>query len=278
MSILPNPFKMLDLELEKRMKATGDKCNKCDDKKEGFNNLKKDKPVIEGFTTTPTNLLFVGTLLVGSIICFIAIGFWFPIESIKDISIKNTRNNLYMLFLFILFPFISVILHTEDDNHQELKIFTKYWFHIPLFGCLMFGLRFIPGLIGYFENTVGHLIFLISTLEDGGLNEWLRSDNFEALTTHNAEITTNFNPLMSLFNLENYDHIIDKMRIGIVDKNKDNTSDFYVSLVRKDGIKTSKDFEDYINNKVITKRVSGEVTLLVITTLLSAGIIKSFNS
>ena len=47
--ILPNPFKMLDLEREKKMKLTDDKCNSCnDEQKEGFNNLKKDKPIVEG--------------------------------------------------------------------------------------------------------------------------------------------------------------------------------------------------------------------------------------
>ena len=73
----------------------------------------------------------------------------------------------------------------------------------------------VPALIGYFENTVGHFWFLFFSLFNGGLNKWIRSDNFEALTANNSDnVTIDFNPFMSRFNLNNYEEIIKQMRFS----------------------------------------------------------------
>jgi hypothetical protein len=297
--ILPNPFKMLDLEREKRMKATGNKCNKCvDTKKEGFNNTKKDKSTIEGnagMNTTVHKWRFVGTLSAASfIVLVLGVKFHIALQSKSDIA-KNILN----LALFITFAFISLILHTnnftfpgkfinnaffggeweiEDKFAVKNKKMNNPWIWSPIIvGFVMFVLRFLTEMIGYFENTVGYFIYWIYTWRHGGLNKWMRSDNFAALTRDHDEVTINFNPLMSLFNLENYGKKIKSMRIDNDDNlsDKNNSSDFFVSLKHRDGTKTENDFKDYIYNNVILKRVSGEVTLLVITTLLSAGILKS---
>ena len=59
----------------------------------------------------------------------------------------------------------------------------------------------------------------------------------------------------------------------VVDEN--NTSDFFVTLVHKDETQTKDDFINYIKEQVIMKRAYGEVTLLIITTLISTCIMKS---
>ena len=46
-------------------------------------------------------------------------------------------------------------------------------------------------------------------------------------------------------------------------------------IAREDGQKTKDDFIEYIKNQVILKRAFGEVTLLILTTLISTGILQS---
>ena len=288
--ILPNPFKMLDLEREKKMKLMDNKCNSCDDeKKEGFNNLKKDKPIIEGMEPEAEGMWFAGSLLSAAALVFIVITFSInkflngPKVTIKDFYSKY-KVKFAMLVCFIGFAYISLVLHTRDGNNNDVWE-KKYW--IPVVGLIMFVLRLfmpgtgdVPALIGYFENIVGHFWFLvISLLSDGGLNKWIRSDNFEALTAKNGgSVTIDFNPLMSIFNLNNYDAIINQMRFSNNTNNTNNTndsSDFYVTLDHEDGQKTKEDFINYIKDKVIKKRAFGEVTLLILTTLISTGILQS---
>ena len=57
--------------------------------------------------------------------------------------------------------------------------------------------------------------------------------------------------------------------------NTNDSSDFYVTLDHEDGQKTKEDFINYIKDKVIKKRAFGEVTLLILTTLISTGILQS---
>jgi len=295
--ILPNPFKMLDLEREKKMKLTDDKCNSCDDtKKEGFNNLKKDKPIIEGLEQTAEGGVFAGALIVASVVFVVGINWYIlgskPEENINDIYSKYVVK-IAMLVCFIVFAFISLSLHTNEFKKEEHitknmkrinnKLGRPYVWIPILVGLIMFLLRFVPGtddvpaLIGYFENTVGHFMFLIFN-SGSGLNKWIRSDNFETLINNgDGKVTNDFNPLMSRFNLNNYIDIIDQMRFedGTAQVDEENTSDFFVTLEHENGIKTKEDFINYIRKKVIMKRTYGEVTLLIITTLISTGILQS---
>lgn len=276
--ILPNPFKMLDLEREKKMKLTDDKCNSCnDERKKSFNNLKKDKPIVEGFELEKheENGLFAGLLIFSCAVVFISsIKIeWITKEIIKDIHIL--QNSTIVVFIcFILFAYIALTLHTRDDDSYA-------W--IPLVvGVIMFLLRFVkvtenvPALIGYFENTVGHFMFLIFN-SGSGLNDWIRSDNFETLINNgDGKVTKNYNPLMSIFNLNNYEDIINQMRFeNDDDESNENVSDFFVTLEHEYGKKTKEDFNNYIKKKVIMKRAYGEITLLILTTLISTGILKS---
>lgn len=293
-TILPNPFKMLDLEREKKMKLMDDKCNSCNnEKKEGFNNLKKDKPIIEGMGQDMEGWLFVGVLSGGAIIAFLFILKVLKVDDIQKIKLNN-KSNIVVLALFIVFAFISLSLHTNDfesafDNNITNKMdsindkLRQPYIWIPiLVGLIMFLLRFVPGtddvpaLIGYFENTVGHFCFLGFSLFNGGLNKWIRSDNFETLINNGDDkVTINFNPLMSIFNLNNYDDIIEKMRIENSNPVNHNTSDFFVTLKHIDETRTKEDFTNYIKNEVKMKRAFGEVTLLILTTLISTGILQS---
>lgn len=280
--ILPNPFKMLDLEREKKMKLTDDKCNSCnDEKKEGFNNLKKDKPIVEGLELEQDEegWLFAGALFAACVVVFIFIKMkWIPTDIIKNFGWAYFNINKKMMFgllcVFIAFAYIALALHTRDDGSYA-------WIPLPV-GVLMFLLRFVPGtddvpaLIGYFENTVGHFMFLIFN-SGAGLNKWIRSDNFETLINNgDGKVTKDFNPLMSRFNLNNYIDIIDQMRFEDgTDQVGENTSDFFVTLEHEDKTQTKDDFINYIKEKVIMKRTYGEVTLLIITTLISTGILQS---
>jgi hypothetical protein len=291
-TILPNPFKMLDLEREKRMKVTDNKCNSCEDKiKEGFNTLKKNKTITEGMNNQTNEIwLFVGVLSGVSIILFYLGVFQFrSIEGITQYSsnIKVTAVQHFIhLLVFIGFAYMSLLLDLKKNNEDKYEKVNTFWAHpnvwIPIVaGLLMFILKILSGpsrqlgLTGYFENTIGHFIFWTSTYSDGGLNKWIRSDNFEALAIHNNELTNNFNPLMSIFNLENFKEKIEGMQIENENDDQINSSDFFVSLKHSDGDKTKEEFVNFIKDKVIIKRVSGEVTLLVITTLISTGILKS---
>jgi len=103
-------------------------------------------------------------------------------------------------------------------------------------------------------------------------------DNFETLINNgDGKVTKDFNPLMSIFNLNNYEETIGKMRFENVATNTEteNTSDFFVTLNHKDKTQTKDDFINYIKEQVIMKRAYGEVTLLIITTLISTGILQS---
>ena len=292
--ILPNPFKMLDLEREKKMKSMDDKCNSCDDeKKEGFNNLKKDNPIIEGMEQDEEGKWFAGVMFVGALIMVLIIRVIFHNKSKENIIAFYSEYyvKFIMLVFFIVFAFISLFLHTNDlgnitNNTERInnKLGQPYvWIPIVV-GLIMFALRFIPGtdnvpaLIGYFENTVGHIWFLVFSLFNEGLNKWIRSDNFETLTAKNGgSVTNDFNPLMSRFNLNNYDEIIAQMRFDndTNNKNKNESSDFFVTLNHEDGQKTQEDFINYIKEQVILKRAWGEVTLLILTTLISTGVLQS---
>jgi len=292
--ILPNPFKMLDLEREKKMKSMDDKCNSCDDeKKEGFNNLKKDNPIIEGMEQDEEGKWFAVVMFVGALIMVLTIWVIFRNKSKENIIAFYSEYyvKFIMLVFFIVFAFISLFLHTNDlgnitNNTERInnKLGQPYvWIPIVV-GLIMFALRFIPGtdnvpaLIGYFENTVGHIWFLVFSLFNEGLNKWIRSDNFETLTAKNGgSVTNDFNPLMSRFNLNNYDEIIAQMRFDndTNNKNENESSDFFVTLNHKDGQKTQEDFINYIKEQVILKRAWGEVTLLILTTLISTGVLQS---
>jgi hypothetical protein len=289
--ILPNPFKMLDLEREKRMKVTDNKCNSCEDKiKEGFNTLKKNKTITEGMNQDNDIWLFVSVLSGVSIILLLSgafrIGSLVRITSSLKVKVPTMQYLLHLL-VFIGFAYISLLLDQKNNNEDKYDkvnavLFRPYIWMPIMVGFVMFVVKLLsenfskPGLIDYFENTVGHFIFWTTTFNDGGLNKWIRSDNFEALATHNKELTNNFNPLMSIFNLENFEEKIEGMRIDDVEQDdKNNSSDFFIYLKHWDGDKTKLDFVNYIKDKVIIKRVTGEVALLIITTIMTTGILKS---
>jgi hypothetical protein len=58
------------------------------------------------------------------------------------------------------------------------------------------------------------------------------------------------------------------------DNNFHYVSDFFISLEHNDGKKTKEDFIEYVKKETILKRVIGELTLLITTTLISTGLLK----
>jgi len=307
-SILPNPFKMLDLEREKRLKSD-EKCNSCeDDKKEGFNNLKKDKPVVEGLTTKEGTITFFLVLFGASLLAVFIINFSYlgvyklcknELEKNLESGLKDNlesetlettygkefishliRNNKSMhlkyLLAFVGFSAIAYCLNLEDE---VLKDYNNIGLIFGV-GFIMYSLKFIPAIIEFFENTIGYALLHIpwwlgNTPLD--LNLWMQSDNFKGMVANNESVSINFNKLITLFNIENLGEKFSQIRMDKKDEvDKNNTSDFFVSFEEdKEDTKTQFKFFEYLLKMCIKKRAYGETSWLIITTLLTAGIFKS---
>ncbi len=299
-SILPNPFKMLDLEREKRLKSD-EKCNSCeDDKKEGFNNLKKDKPVVEGLTTqegtiTFFSVLFGASLLAVFIINFSYLGVYkmckndletnlesgdlettYGDEFISYLIRNNKSKHLIYLLAFVSFSAIAYCLNLEDE---VLKDYNNIGLIFGI-GFIMYSLKFIPAIIEFFENTIGYLLLHIPGWGNWAplnLNLLMQSDNFKGMVDNNEDVSINFNKLITLFNIENLGEKFSRIRMDKKDEvDKKNTSDFFVSFnANQNEPNTPFDFFEYLLKMCIKKRAYGETSWLIITTLLTAGIFKS---
>lgn len=299
-SILPNPFKMLDLEREKRLQSD-EKCNSCeDDKKEGFNNLKKDKPVVEGLTTQEGTITFFSVLFGASLLAVFIINFSYlgvykmckneletDLESgdlettygdkfITHLIRNNKSMHLKYLLAFVGFSAIAYCLNLEDE---VLKDYNNIGLIFGV-GFIMYSLKFIPAIIEFFENTIGYLLLHIPGWFGNtplNLNLWMQSDNFKGMVDKNEGVSINFNKLITLFNIENLGEKFSQIRMDKKDEtDKKNTSDFFVSFKEdKDVTTTQFDFFEYLLKMCIKKRAYGETSWLIITTLLTVGIFKS---
>lgn len=293
-SILPNPFKMLDLEREKRLKSD-EKCNSCeDDKKEGFNNLKKDKPVVEGLTTKEGTITFFLVLIFASLLAVFIINFsyWgvyklhkneltdnlesenYEKEFISPLIRNNKSMHLKYFLAFVGFSAIAYCLNLEDE---VLKDYNNIGLIFGV-GFIMYSLKFIPAIIEFFENTIGYALLHIPLVNTPlNLNLWMQSDNFKGMVDNNEGVSINFNKLITLFNIENLGEKFSQIRMDKKDEvDKKNTSDFFVSFnANQNRSNTPFDFFEYLLKMCIKKRAYGETSWLIITTLLTAGIFKS---
>ena len=304
-SILPNPFKMLDLEREKRLKSD-EKCNSCeDDKKEGFNNLKKDKPVVEGLSTEFGSFISFFLVLLGSsgLASFAINKTYLGVykkckydlenklesgnseetykEAYKDAFVEqlignNKLTHLKNLLTFVGFSAIAYCLNLEDEVLKD----HKNKFLIVGVGFMMYALKFIPAIIEFFENTIGYALLHIPWWLGNtplNLNLYMQSDNFKGMVDNNEDVSINFNKLITLFNIENLGEKFSRIRMDKKDEvDKKNTSDFFVSFnANQNEPNTQFDFFEYLLKMCIKKRTYGETSWLIITTLLTAGIFKS---
>ena len=291
-SILPNPFKILEQQIAKK-ESLNNKCNSCvenesekDAKNENsFSNLKGSQSIKEGFKEDDKSeswgfiLLAIFASIVYGMINTTIIKM--PnFEDIKDddntkmiskykeyLSENNSskKMNLFVL-LFIGMSYLGALIAIEHENKMGFVV---------LIGSIMFGLSKSTAIIDFFENTFGYLFLIISGLN---LNMYMRSDNFESIINQHPEnASISFNPLITLFNMENFAEKFTQIRFidDSKDKNKDkSSSDFFAYFEPGE----SKDtFFKYLLEKVKQKRIIGNSIWLLLTTFFTIGIMKGTN-
>ena len=296
-SILPNPFKILEQQIAKK-ESLNNKCNSCvenesnkdENREEGFSKLKGSETIKEGFKEDDKAQPWWFILL--AIFVSIAYGMIItPIikipnfEDIKgdengsnnDIIKSNYKNylsennsgkkmNVIAFIAFCLMSSLGSIIAIELENKMGFVV---------LIGFIMFVLSKSTAIIDFFENTFGYLFLIISGLN---LNTYMRSDNFESIINQNSEnASISFNPLITLFNMENFAEKFTQIRFidDTKDKDKDKpSSDFFAYYEPGE----SKDtFFNYLLEKVKQKRIVGNSIWLLLTTFFTIGILKGTN-
>jgi len=172
--------------------------------------------------------------------------------------------NVIVLILFIGMAACGGFIAIEHENKMGFVV---------LIGSIMFGLSKSTAIIDFFENTFGYLFLIISGLN---LNMYMRSDNFESIINNNPEkASISFNPLITLFNMENFAEQFTQIRF--IDDTKDTnkpSSDFFAYFEPGE----SKDtFFKYLLEKVKQKRIIGNSIWLLLTTFFTIGIMKGTN-
>ena len=298
-SILPNPFKILEQQIAKK-ESLNNKCNSCvenesnkdENREEGFSKLKGSETIKEGFKEDDKAQPWWFILL--AIFVSIAYGMIItPIikipnfEDIKgdengsnnDIIKSNYKNylsennsgkkmNVIAFIAFCLMSSLGSIIAIELEN--------KMWF-VVLIGFIMFVLSKSTAIIDFFENTFGYLFLIISGLN---LNTYMRSDNFESIINQNSEnASISFNPLITLFNMENFAEKFTQIRFidDTKDKDKDKPSSDFFAYFEKDQDQTKGSFFKYLLEKVKQKRIIGNSIWLLLTTFFTIGILKGTN-
>ena len=292
-SILPNPFKILEQQIAKK-ESLNNKCNSCvenesekDAKNENsFSNLKGSQSIKEGFKEDDKSeswgfilLAIFASIVYGRINTTII-----KMPNFEDIKDANNTGMIskYKKYLFennsskkmngiALFFFLSMaacggFIAIEPENKMGFVV---------LIGFIMFVLSKSTAIIDFFENTFGYLFLIISGLN---LNMYMRSDNFESIINQHPEnASISFNPLITLFNMENFAEKFTQIRFIDDPKteNKDKpSSDFFAYFEPGE----SKDtFFKYLLEKVKQKRIIGNSIWLLLTTFFTIGIMKGTN-
>ena len=314
-SILPNPFKILEEQIAKK-RSLNDKCDNCYDdnckiknyndenKKEGFNNLNKIK-TIEGLgkTDREKSAKVLGFAILVSLISvfmyYLIIYVKFNYKNISEqlgetINNKDTFINEYSniinslnsnlknknLMLLFIFMFASSFAAFDYSLVYDYPIGEFLLLSLPLslpIGFIMFVLSKLPAIIDFFENTVGYLV------PCKNLNLYMESDTFASIINKNPDdVRINFNPLITLFNLENLARKFIEIRQDTkhennnTDKNNDNkySSDFFLRYNKDDN---KKKLFTHLCECVIKKRIIGNATWLALTPFVTIGILKGIN-
>ena len=280
--ILPNPFKLLDMQRDKQSNIN--KCTSCDDK----DDYQEDKSeFIEGheLMIAPSSwtamLLAVSVTIVGGFLWLFAwnaSNMWNNRDMIDFIKYLNnnetgdkdayqavlksvTRMSRIMVFFIALTAFfLGVFVLDLSDNKLASGVI------IGVISILVLGL---PQLATYFENTIGY--FLITPFLD--LKMWMKSDNFDKLVKedfNNGSIASiNFNPLITLFSLENLPEAFEKMRFG-TDENERSRQDFFVALDAERGdMKERGDFFKYLFEYTLKKNIIGNCVWIGLATSIA---------
>ena len=243
-SILPNPFKILEQQIAKK-ESLNDKCKNCDDndvtsndvtsndvtsndvtgnKKEGFNNLNNKKTIIEGAGKADNSISWWWLFMsLGVSIMYYAIRSMYFIDvslsydddnnkfidnymsELKKLNSKKFGLYVIMFVLFIGLSFLGAFIALNQDEFNE-------WWRKPIpIGFIMFILSLSKTIIEFFENTFGYLLISLTGLN---LNMYMQSDNFQSSANNNSDtVSINFNPLITLFNLENFAEKFTQIRV-----------------------------------------------------------------
>jgi len=192
-------------------------------------------------------------------------------------SIVNNNkilNHKWVLLLFVGFAYMAFLVNLEDENLKE----PSKWIVASIVGASVFILKFIPSVIGFFENTFGY--FFVNLFSSLNLTLSLQNNNFKGY----ADIQ--MNELLTLFSVENLGKKFTEIGLTTgVNKPVDdgtlfalfninaNVKDTGSNDERSDKDKIYEFFERLLNTTIL-KRAIGETTMLVLTTLITISLFK----
>ena len=189
---------------------------------------------------------------------------------LKENKLINYAYASIPLIFFIGFSILGAFIASDKYEYNE-------WLWKPfIIGFIMFVLSKSTAIIDFFENTFGYL--LISPWLN--LNMYMKSDNFQSTIDENPNnVSINFNPLITLFNVENLAEKFTQIRfIDNKDKDmkdKDKPSSDFFAYYEPGENKSS--FFNYLLKKVNQKRIVGNSIWLLLTTFFTIGIMKGLN-
>jgi hypothetical protein len=194
-------------------------------------------------------------------------------ELYNDFSLILKNNKMlyhkWVLLLFIWFAYMAFMVNPEDANIKEpSKLVTA-----SIVGASMFILKFIPSIIGFFENTFGY--FFVNLFSSPNLTLSLQNKQFKG---DNA--TIKLNQLLNIFDVENLG--VKFNEIGLYeDNNKKPANDgslFAIFKTTNDATNNNNvyDFFERLLNASIMKRAIGETTMLVFTTFITISLFKQY--
>jgi len=179
-------------------------------------------------------------------------------------------NHKMALMLFIGFAYMAFLVNLEDENLKE----PSKWIIASIVGASVFILKFIPSVIGFFENTFGY--FFVNLFSSLNLTLSLQNKNFK---DNYANI--HMNELLTLFSVENLGKKFTEIGLTRDDKKPVNDGTLFALFdinANADDNRQEKDkiydFFERLLNATILKRAIGETTMLVLTTLITISLFK----
>jgi len=184
-------------------------------------------------------------------------------------SILNNNkvlNHKHVLLLFVGFAYMAFLVNLEDENLKE----PSKWIVASIVGAAVFILKFIPSVIGFFENTFGY--FFVNLFSSLNLTLSLQNKNL------NGYANIKMNELLTLFSVENLGEKFTEIGLTTGDnKPVDDGALFALFNVDQDNGSNKKNIYDFFErllNASILKRAIGETTMLVLTTLITISLFK----
>jgi|DEB0MinimDraft_4_1074332.scaffolds.fasta_scaffold38763_2 hypothetical protein len=180
-------------------------------------------------------------------------------------------NHKWILMLFFGFSYMALLVNQEDVTLKE----SSKWTVASIVGASVFILKFAPSVIVFFENSFGY--FFVNLFSSLNLTLSLQNKSFKDNTT-----TIELNQLLTLFDVENLGKKFNQ--IGIISNDSNPVNDgtllavFNIDDETNDVSNDGKIYElfEHLLNASIMKRVIGETTMLIFTTLITISILKNY--